>query len=457
MDAMVPKIKRVERTAQAWRKSIAGVASAGLAVALLVPALALAAPASADNLDDQAQKLKDQAAAVQSSLEFVDAGIAKSAADLTLYSGMLPGAQQALTDAQGRVATATGQVQSLAARVDLAQQKKDNIAAQIESDKVQAESSKKVIGQIAAQSYKSGGVSGNFSLFLGTDLGKVADNLNMADQLMRSQYAALDKLNQQSAANLNSQARLVAVEAEIKDLKAKADAALVAEKAAQDEAAAKKVELDKLVTDTTSLSNELNAQRPTIQAKLASVKTEQDNIAAQIAERQRQEIEAAQEAARQAAKNQGNNNWTPPPAGNPSAFGLVSPFAGFPITSGWGWRQVPAGTIDWNGTAGYMHTGLDYGAPCGTPVRAPAPGTVVVAGWLNNGGGNTIQLSHGVIQGNALTTVYYHNTSVAVSVGQRVNTGDILAYTGSTGNSTGCHAHFETWLNGTPVNPAGLL
>jgi len=66
-------------------------------------------------------------------------------------------------------------------------------------------------------------------------------------------------------------------------------------------------------------------------------------------------------------------------------------------------------------------------------------------------------LSNGVIQGNALTTVFYHNTSVAVSVGQSVSQGQVIAYTGSTGNSTGCHAHFETWLNGSPVNPAGLL
>ncbi|MCB8794002.1 hypothetical protein LJD39_26115, partial [Escherichia coli] len=95
------------------------------------------------------------------------------------------------------------------------------------------------------------------------------------------------------------------------DLKAKADAALAAEKAAQDEAAAKKAELDKLVVDTTALSNELNAKKPEIQAKLAAVKTEQDNVAAQIAERQRQEIAAAEAAAREAAKNQGNNNWTP--------------------------------------------------------------------------------------------------------------------------------------------------
>lgn len=449
--------ENAKRTTSALRKGMGMLAAAGLTLGILIPALTMPTAAYADDLSDKASQLKQQAADVQASLEFVDSGIAKSAADLTLYSGMLPGAQQALTDAQGRVASTTSQVQSLAARVDLAQQSRDKIAAQIAADKEQTDSSKAIIGRIAAQSYKSGGVSGNLSMFLGTDLGRMADNLNMADQVLRSQSAVLDKLNQQSATNLNSQARLTAVEAEITDLKAKADAALIAEKAAQDEAAAKKVELDKLVTDTTALSNDLNARKPEIQAKLAAVKTQQDDVAAQIAERQRQEVLAEQARQREAAKSQGNNNWTPPPAGNPSAFGLVSPFAGFSVTSGWGWRTVPAGTIDFNGTGSYLHTGIDYGVSCGTPVRAPAAGTVTVAGWLNNGGGNTVMLSHGVVQGNALTTVYYHNTSVAVSPGQSVSQGQVIAYTGSTGNSTGCHAHFETWLNGTPVNPAGLL
>lgn len=448
---------RTEAKGRGLRKGVATLASLTLALGILIPVFSLPSVASAENLDDKARQLRQQAADVQASLEFVDAGIAKSAADLTLFSGMLPGAQQALTDAQGRVSAATSQVQSLAARVDLAQQSRDKISAQIAADKEQTDASKVAIGRIAAQSYKSGGVAENISMLLGTDLNQIAGNLSMADQVLRSKYAALDKLNQQSATNLNSQARLAAVEAEINDLKAKADAALVAEKNAQDEAAAKKSELDKLVTDTTTLSNDLNAKKPEIQAKLAAVKTEQDSVAGQIAERQRQEVLAEQARQREAAKIQGNNNWTPPPPGNPSAFGLLSPFAGAAITSGWGWRAVPAGTIDFNGTGAYLHTGIDYGVSCGTPVRAPASGKVTVAGWLNNGGGNTVMLSNGVLQGNALTTVFYHNSSVAVSVGQAVSQGQVIAYTGNTGNSTGCHAHFETWLNGSPVNPAGLL
>ncbi|AJT42965.1 peptidoglycan DD-metalloendopeptidase family protein [Psychromicrobium lacuslunae] len=450
-------IKRDALGEKPFRRVLSLCVTAGLAAGLVVPLFLGTAPASADSLEDQANSLQQQAAEVQSSLEFVDAGIAKSAANLTLYTGMLPAAQQAVSTAQSRVAAATSQVEALSARVDLAEQNKDNIIAQIAADQKKAAESKKVIGQIAAQSYKTGGLPAGLTFLLGSDMKNLAESLSAADQATRSQTATLNKLAQQNATNINAKARLAAVEVEIKDLKAKADDALAAEKSAQQEAAAQKAKLDKLLADTTALSKELNAKKPQIQAKLAAVKTQQDNVAAQIAERARKAREAAEAAAKAAAAAAGNNNYQPPPPGNPSAFGLVSPFAGFPITSGWGWRLVPPGTIDFNGTGSYLHTGIDYGVPCGTPVRAPASGTIAVAGWLNNGGGFTVHIDHGVVQGNALTTVYYHNSSVAVSAGQQVNRGDIIAYSGGTGNSTGCHAHFETWVNGQPVDPSGLL
>ncbi|WP_125609590.1 peptidoglycan DD-metalloendopeptidase family protein [Specibacter cremeus] len=441
-------------------KSSSRWASAALAAVLAVGLLGLA-PAHADNLDDQAAALQDQAHDVEASLEFVDAGLAKAAHDLVIYQGQLPAAQQALTAAQERVGEATAKVDALAARTELAQQNKDKITAQIAADaKVEAKT-KELIGQIAAQSYKAGGVPGNLSLFLGMgSTNDLAGSINLADAAMRSQNAVLEKLATQKAGNKNAQARLAAVEAEIRALKAEADAALVAEQAARDAAAAKKASVDKLVADTKSLNDRLEAQRPQIQSKLAAVKKQQDAVAAQIAERQRKEREAAEAAARAAAAAAGNNNYVPPPPGNPSAFGLSHPFAAdIPITSGFGWRQTPPGTMDFNGTGSYLHSGIDFGATCGTPVYAPADGTVELAGQTTRviGGGNVLWISHGVIQGNALMTVYYHNSSVLVSVGQHVTRGQLLAYTGSTGNSTGCHAHFETWLNGTPVDPMTLL
>lgn len=466
---MTPMARRPLR--QSLRLRLVGrrsrMISATLALVLAGTMGASSPAAFADDLEDQQAALRDEAARVQHSLEFVDGRIAQAAADLVLYQGQLPGAQQALTDAQGRVAGAVQEVQALAARVDLAQQNKAKITQQLEADKQKIADTRKLIGQIATQAYKSGGVPSNLSLFFGSNQGSsLTDTIDLADQALRSQNSAMDKLTQQSATNVNAQARLAAVEAEITDLKAKADAALAREKAARDEAAAKKAAVDKLIADTTRLDAELQAAKPGIQTQLAKVKAQQDAVAAEIVERDRKLREAWEaeqrriaEAAAAAARAQGQAKppYVPAPPGPPSAFGLRHPFNGVPITSGFGWRATPPGTIDFYGQGGYMHTGIDFGAACGTPVYAAAAGTVFSAGWANDGGGNNVKISHGVVQGNSLTTIYYHNTSVTVSVGQHVQQGQLIAYSGTTGNSTGCHSHFETWLNGRAVDPMNLL
>ncbi len=483
----------------------------GISTLLAVGLLGLVPAAQADNASDKAAalaqqaQLEQQANEVQSSLEFVDAGIAKSAADLVTFQGQLPGAQAALSNAEARVATATGVVNSLTARIDLAQQNKDKITAQIAADATKATETKAMIGQIAAQSYKAGGLPTNLTLILGADSpNDLANSIDLAEQALRSQTAALEALTAQKATNENAQVRLAAVEAEIKDLKQQAEAALAAEQVARNEAATEKAKVDKLISDSAALNAKLEAEKPRIQAKLQEVQNEKDAVANQIAEIQRKEREAAEAAARAEAarlakieeerqaeaarvayeqeqariaaeKAAAETPYTPPPfvppaytppayvppaPGNPSAFGLQHPFAAnIPITSGFGWRQTPAGTIDFNGTGSYLHSGIDFGATCGTPIYAPADGVVQIAGQTNvvYGGGNVLYISHGVIQGNALMTVFYHNSAVVVSAGQAVKQGQLVAYSGNTGNSTGCHAHFETWLNGSPVDPMGLL
>ncbi|WP_138442524.1 M23 family metallopeptidase [Sinomonas susongensis] len=471
------------RTPDVGRKGAAAAFRGPAAVAALslVALLVASGAARADDLDDQKAQLAQQAQQVESSLEFLDGRIAQSASDLASYRAQLPGAQQALVDAQGRVAAATKEADALAVRVDAAQQNKAKITQQISDDRGKAAETKKLIGQIATQAYKAGGVPSNLGLIFGdAGGGSLTGSLDLADQALRSQNAALERLAQQTAANVNSEARLAAVEGEIQNLKSQADQALQREQAARDDAASKKAAVDKLVADTDRLNSELAAQRPAIQQQMADVKNQQDQIAAQIADRdrrlreaweaeQRRLAEQRAAEARAAALAAGQNNSSADAAaqtvrdqaaqvGSPSAFGLRYPFAGNPpITSGFGWRATPPGTIDFFGTGGYMHTGIDFGVGCGTPVYAAAAGTVTVGGWTNGGGGWTVMISHGVVQGNSLTTVYYHNSSVTVAPGQSVSPGQLIAYSGSTGNSTGCHAHFETWLNGAPVNPLSIM
>ena len=118
-----------------------------------------------------------------------------------------------------------------------------------------------------------------------------------------------------------------------------------------------------------------------------------------------------------------------------------------PITSEFGMRVHPI-------TGRYaMHTGIDIGVPTGTAVHAGADGIVYFSGWNSGGYGNLVMIDNG----SGIVTLYAHNSSLAVSAGTVVHRGDIVAYAGSTGNSTGPHVHFEVRVNGSPQNPRGWL
>jgi murein DD-endopeptidase MepM/ murein hydrolase activator NlpD len=98
------------------------------------------------------------------------------------------------------------------------------------------------------------------------------------------------------------------------------------------------------------------------------------------------------------------------------------------------------------------HPGIDIAAPLGSPIRAAGDGIVLVAGW-NEEYGNFVLLEHGF----GLSTLYGHNNSLSVRKEDRVRAGDVIAYLGDTGRSTGPHLHFEVRRNGIPGDPRTFL
>ncbi|MCM2335048.1 MAG: M23 family metallopeptidase [Anaeromyxobacteraceae bacterium] len=128
-----------------------------------------------------------------------------------------------------------------------------------------------------------------------------------------------------------------------------------------------------------------------------------------------------------------------------AAESLALPVAGR-VTSGFGHRLDPL-----TGEAS-LHTGLDVGAPEGTPIRVPAGGVVLSAG-PRGGYGNAVEVDHG----NGLVTLYGHAAEVLVSKGEFVEPGQEIATVGSSGRSTGPHLHFEVRQGGRAVDPSRVL
>ena len=205
-------------------------------------------------------------------------------------------------------------------------------------------------------------------------------------------------------------------------------------------------ELQNKKSERQSKVDKLSADEKSLQAQIDKYDTEMKNIDNQI----RKLEEEARKKEEEEKKNQSSNNSSSSSNNSSSSSGkFVWPIPGYTsITSNYGMRLHPIYHV-WR-----LHSGIDVGAPAGAKFVAADDGTVIVAKYGYNGGvGNYVVVSHG----NGITTRYYHGTTILVSEGQTVKRGTPVLTVGSSGDSTGPHAHFEVRLNGSPVDPMPYL
>ncbi len=132
-----------------------------------------------------------------------------------------------------------------------------------------------------------------------------------------------------------------------------------------------------------------------------------------------------------------------------SSTGFIRPIAG-PITSPFGYRIHPIFKRR------IYHSGIDIGGRNGGSIVASNDGKVIYSGWYG-GYGKVVILDHGRINGQPITTLYAHMSSILASNGQFVKKGQVIGREGSTGYSTGPHCHFEVRINGKPTNPLNYI
>jgi murein DD-endopeptidase MepM/ murein hydrolase activator NlpD len=172
-----------------------------------------------------------------------------------------------------------------------------------------------------------------------------------------------------------------------------------------------------------SLLDQIQSRKAEFEAQVAALQSESDSIGRLL-----QGVQSGQLSA-------------------PSGHGVLAvPIPGAPVTSPYGMRVHPVfGTQR-------MHTGVDFGAPYGTPIHAAADGVVIAVGPYGGYGNATI-----VDHGNSLGTLYAHQSAMYVSVGQHVSRGQVIGAVGCTGYCTGPHLHFEVRVSGNPVDPMPYL
>lgn len=208
-------------------------------------------------------------------------------------------------------------------------------------------------------------------------------------------------------------------------------------------ALAKQAEIEQKKAERNVVLQKAQNDRATAMQAIEELNASSAQVSAMLKERQAARAAAAAQAAAAAAQSSGgqgaSDNWVQ------GTGQLGWPVSG-EITSPYGYRVHPI----W-GTTIY-HSGIDIGVDEGTPVHAADGGVVVWSGWMG-GYGYAVVIDHG----NGLSTLYGHNSELAVDEGQSVAKGQVISYAGSTGNSTGPHVHFEVRANGDPVDPMGYL
>lgn len=183
--------------------------------------------------------------------------------------------------------------------------------------------------------------------------------------------------------------------------------------------------------------SELQGARDDRRASLANVRRSRVRLEGDL-----RELEAEQARVQRALQNAQPNAFDAPSGGGPIRRGsgsLIWPVNG-PVVSPFGPR--------W----GRLHAGIDIAVPSGTPIRAADSGRVVLMGWVG-GYGNYTCIQHT----SSLSTCYAHQSSFGTSQGASVRQGQVIGSVGCTGHCFGDHLHFETRVNGSPVNPMGYL
>jgi murein DD-endopeptidase MepM/ murein hydrolase activator NlpD len=403
--------------------------------ALLFTSAGFAASAPADDVSKRKEQLNRQLDELRETLEGTSKALVDAAVKLKTAESELGDANAKLDSAHAAQTEADRRDQVLAGRLALAQAAVDKAQRDLDSRQDLEDKTRRRLGGIAREVYVSSGLSGLSIALNAQSPSQFADRVNIAGTALRSQQGAIGRLQVQQAETRARAARLDANRGNVAQLKEQSEAVLGQRRAATRDAAAASAEISALVEDKQQAVAVIAARRNAEKKRVDALQAQEDALGAILRKRAG--------ARRRAASGSGSGGTSS------NGSGRLSYPVSAPVTSGFGYRYHPI--LHYR----RLHAGTDFGAGCGTPVHAAAPGRIVRAGAAG-GFGNQVVIDHGLMKGKDIATSYNHLSRFVVRSGT-VRRGQVIAYSGTTGLSTGCHLHFEVYVNGTHVNPMGWL
>lgn len=320
--------------------------------------------------------------------------------------------QSSINQVEQSIASNEAQMQEIQNEID---------AKQAEFDKIYSEYCQRLRAM-----YVSGHASNLEVLLTSSDISAILTRSEMIRSISRRDSNTLNELTKKMEEIEKDKAELEIKRGELNENKEKLQT--------------QKEELNANISQVSSSKAELDAQIAEANAAMDRIKSETRKYYEKI-EDNNAEIQSIR--ATILANNKPSSG-----GGSGGSGGGGSGRLGYPTSS----RTISAGFPNYPG--GSYHGGVDFPVPSGSNIYAADSGTVIIVKYLGNRSyGNYLVINHG----NGLSTLYAHNTSVLVSVGDHVSKGQVVALSGDTGNSTGPHCHFEVLLNGNQVNPMNYL
>ncbi|WP_279285471.1 peptidoglycan DD-metalloendopeptidase family protein [Clostridium sp. C8-1-8] len=327
-----------------------------------------------------------------------------------------------LNNVQAEINKLKNEMNSLQGSIDELTTNIDNIKGEIIDKQAELVQKKDILGRRLRGMYKANFTNNMIDVLLDSNsLGDFISRFSSMTRIIKldnnliNEVAEIQKQLEQKESKLNTQKE---------DIEAKKASVEVAKKSYNDSLAVYQSEVDslrKLENERLAVIQSLTDEKKAIQNEISRYEEDTEDLKDYF------------------------NNTSSSNEQTTSTDGFISPAPGG-ITSSFGPRIHPITGKN------SVHTGVDLGAGYGVPFKASKSGVVTTATY-NKAYGNMVIIDHG----NGVTTLYAHASKLNVSAGQRVNQGDIISYIGSTGYSTGPHAHFEIRINGQPVNPMKYL
>ena len=408
-----------------------GVALLAAGLGLILSGGVSAPTAGADSVADRKQTLDRQLDELRETLEGTSKSLVDAAVNLKRAQSELVDANADLARARAALAEATRRDLALAARLAVAEAAAAKAGRELEARRSEEAETRSRIGGLAREAYTTSGLSGLSIALDAQNPAQFADRVDVAGTALRQQNEAIARLEVQQADTRARQSRLEAAQNEVAELKRESEVLVERRRSAEQSADRAAGQIADLVALKARSVKTISARKSAERKRVAALQRQQDALAKLLRKK------AGSRASSSSVRSFRNGS------------GRLSYPVQAPITSGFGYRFHPI--LHYS----RLHAGTDFGAPCGTPVRAAAPGTVIRAGRAG-GFGNQVVIMHGRLHGANVATSYNHLSRFVVRSGT-VKRGQLIAYSGTTGLSTGCHLHFEVYVNGTHVNPMGWL